>query len=186
MTATPTRQFAPGLFILLVLFAAFSRLIPHPSNFTPIGGLALFGAAYFGRKYWAILVPALALYLSSLVLDNTLYAQYYEGFVWFSNPFVYLAFGLIALFGLGIFSKISTPRILGGALGASAIFFLVSNFGSWLGNPMYAQDFSGLMAAFAAGLPFLRNTILGDLLYTGVLFGAYQWYLSNRTVAVAK
>lgn len=186
MTTTPTRPFAPGFFLLLVLFAAFSRLIPHPYNFTPIGGMALFGAAYFGRKYWALLVPALALYLSSLLLDNTLYAQYYDGFVWFSNPFVYFAFGLIALFGLGMLQKITTIRVLGGALGASAIFFLVSNFGAWLGSPMYPQDFNGLMAAYAAGLPFLRNTLLGDLVYTGVLFGAYQWYLSTRQTAVAR
>lgn len=176
-----TRPFAYGFFALLVLFAAFSRLIPHPNNFTPIGGLALFGAAYFGRKYWALLLPLLALYVSSLVLDNTVYAQWYDGFVWFSNPYVYLAFGLIALFGLGMLRKISTLRVLGGALGASAIFFLVSNFGAWLGNPMYTQDLSGLLTAYAAGIPFLQNTILGDLVYTGFLFGAYQWYVSKRT-----
>ena len=183
MSASNSRPFAVGFFALLVLFAAFSRLIPHPSNLTPIGGMALFGAAYFSRKYWAVLVPLVALYLSSVVLDNTLYAQYYEGFVWFSNPFVYVAFGLIALFGTGVLRKISVARIVGGALGASLIFFLVSNFGSWLGNPMYTQDLSGLLSAYAAGLPFLRNTIMGDLFYSGVLFGVYHWYASARPVA---
>ena len=185
MPTSRTRPFAYGLFLLLVLFAAFSRLIPHPSNFTPIGGMALFGAAYFTRKYWAVLVPLVALYLSSLVLDNVVYAQYYEGFVWFSHPFVYLAFVLIALLGAGVLKRVTLGRVVGGALGASAVFFLVSNFGSWLGNPLYTQDLSGLLTAYAAGLPFLRNTVMGDLFYSGVLFGVYEWYTSRRTAAVA-
>jgi prepilin signal peptidase PulO-like enzyme (type II secretory pathway) len=38
---------------LIILSAAMSRLLPHPPNFAPIGGMALFGAAYFSKKYWA-------------------------------------------------------------------------------------------------------------------------------------
>ena len=41
----------------LVLFAVAARWLPHPPNFTPLGGMALFGAAYFAKKYWAYLIP---------------------------------------------------------------------------------------------------------------------------------
>ena len=50
-----------GVLSLLVLFAAFSRLIPHPPNFAPIGAMALFGAAYFSKKYIALILPVLAM-----------------------------------------------------------------------------------------------------------------------------
>lgn len=40
---------------LMILLAAMSRLLPHPPNFAPIGGMALFGAAYFSKKYWLLL-----------------------------------------------------------------------------------------------------------------------------------
>ena len=64
-----------SIIIGMILFAAFSRLLPHPPNVTPISAMALFGAAYFGKKYWAILIPLAALWLSNLVLNNIVYAQ---------------------------------------------------------------------------------------------------------------
>ncbi len=40
-----------GVVTLLILLAAITRLLPHPPNFAPIGGMALFGAAYYTRKW---------------------------------------------------------------------------------------------------------------------------------------
>ena len=59
-----------GVVIAMILTATLSRFIPHPPNFTPIGAMSLFGAAYFGRKYLALLIPFLALWLSDLALNN--------------------------------------------------------------------------------------------------------------------
>ena len=66
-----------------ILIAAFSRLIPHPPNFAPIGGMALFGAAYFNRRIWSYFIPIVSMWLSDLVLNNIIYARYFEGFVWY-------------------------------------------------------------------------------------------------------
>lgn len=159
----------------MILLAAIIRILPHPHNVTPIGGMALFGAAYFGRKYMALLVPFLALWLSNLFLDNVIYSAYYEGFVWFSQPAVFISFLLIVGLGWLTLKKVSPLRLLGASLGASVLFFLVSNFGVWLGGGMYPQSFSGLMMCYAAGLPFFRNTMLGDLLFVSMLFGAFEW-----------
>jgi hypothetical protein len=136
--------------------------------------MALFGAAYLSRKWLAVFIPLLALWISSVILDNTIYAAYYEGFVWFSNGLVYLA--LLAIVGLGMLTlkKITPARLFGVSLSASLLFFLVTNFGSWMSMPIYTKDFSGLLQAYAAGLPFLRDTLLGDLFYVGGLFGAYE------------
>ena len=78
-----------GIIVALIFLAALSRFLPHPPNFTPVGGMALFGAAYFARKYWAFIIPFLAIWLSNLVIDNIFLAQYYDGFQWFSQPFVF-------------------------------------------------------------------------------------------------
>ena len=40
---------------------------------------------------------------------------------------------------------------------------------------MYPHNGAGLMTCYVAGLPFLSNTVLGDLFFTSVLFGAYFW-----------
>ena len=162
---------------LMILLAAMSRLLPHPPNFAPIGGMALFGAAYFTKRYWAFIVPITAMWISSLVLNNTMHAHLYDRFVWFGSDsiFIYGTFALIILFGMFTLKKVRLPNLILSALGASVIFFLVSNFGFWLMWTMYPKTFVGLMACYSAGIPFFHNTVLGDLMYTGVLFGTFEW-----------
>ncbi|MBI4051984.1 MAG: hypothetical protein HY400_05720, partial [Elusimicrobia bacterium] len=61
--------------------------------------------------------------------------------------------------------------ILFACLASSLLFFTVTNFGTWLAGGLYTKDFSGLIACYTAAIPFYRNTLLGDLLFTGLLFG---------------
>ena len=161
--------------VALILAAAASRVLPHPYNFTPMGAMALFGAAHFGRKVWAFGIPLLATWLSDLFLNNFVYNHYHEGFVWLYSGWYwpYGTFALIALMGLFTLRTVTVPRIMGSSLAASLIFFLVTNLACWPGNPAYAQDLSGIMACYAAGLPFLGGTVLGDLAYSGLLFGTF-------------
>lgn len=169
-----------GVLVLFVLVAAMSRLLPFPPNFSPVGSMALFGAAYFARKHWAFLVPLAALWLSSLVLDNVFYAQFYDGFVWFSNAWVYIAFVLLTLFGMWALRKVTVTRVLGASVGAAVLFFLVSNFGVWLTSGMYPPTFEGLMTCYAAAIPFFGNTLAGNLVFSAVLFGSFEWVLSQK------
>lgn len=156
----------------LIAFAALSRLLPHPPNFAPIGAMALFGAAYLPKKWLAVVVPFVALWISGLIIDNTLMAQWYDGFVWFSNPWVYVAMlGVVALGWLTL-RKVTLTNVVGSALGASGLFFIISNFGVWLGY--YPKTIAGLTACYAAAVPFFQYTLLGDLFFCGVLFGAYE------------
>lgn len=165
-----------GLVALMILMAALSRLLPHPPNFTPIGGMALFGAAYFTKKYWAFLIPILSLWLSNLIIDNVVYAHFYDSFVWFNayTTWVYVAFILIALMGMATLKQVNPRRLLGVSVLASVLFFLVTNFGHWLADPMAPKNFGGLIAAYIAGIPFFWNTLIGDLFYVVVLFEGFE------------
>ena len=77
-----------GIATIMIFAVAMSRMLPHPPNFTPVGAMALFGAAYFSRKYLAFLIPLLAMWMSDLLLNNLVYAkmypEFYQGFhlVW--------------------------------------------------------------------------------------------------------
>ena len=166
-----------GVIALMILLAALSRLLPHPPNFAPIGGMALLGAAYFSKKYWAFIIPIVAMWISDLVLNNVVYGQYFDHFVWFysGSLFTYGAFVLIVFWGVFTLKTARILKLVVSALSASVIFFLVSNFGVWFSGTMYPKDFSGLVACYTAGIPFFHNTILGDLVYTGVLFGAFEF-----------
>lgn len=159
---------------IMVVIAAMSRLLPHPPNFTPIGGMALFGAAYFAKKYWAFLIPLLALWISDMVLNNVVYAAYFDGFSWMGIPMVYAAMILIVCLGKVLLKKIKTTNILVASVLASTIFFLVTNLGSWWMDPIYPKTIIGVVEAYVAGIPFFWNTLAGDLFFSAVLFGGFE------------
>ncbi|MFN0013168.1 MAG: DUF6580 family putative transport protein [Saprospiraceae bacterium] len=166
--------------IVLVILAALTRLLPHPHNFTPIAAIGLFGAAVFERRWLAFLMPFAALFLSDLFLNNIIYAQYYDGFVWFTSGWIYLAFALVALIGRSsLLNKVSVKNVAMASLSASLSFFLVTNFSVWLESTLYPKTLGGLAACYTAGLPFFTNTVLGDLFFSAVLFGGYAWAMNN-------
>ncbi len=162
--------------LTLILLAAATRLVPHAWNFAPMGAMALFGAAHFEQKRYAFIIPILAVWLSDLFLNNVIYQQYYPTFTWFGEGIAYLygAYILMALVGTQLFKKaVNVPLVFGGAISSSVLFFLISNFGCWIGSTMYSQDLTGLIACYTAGIPFFQGTLIGDLLFSGVLFGSF-------------
>ncbi|MCS6971955.1 MAG: hypothetical protein NZL89_02935 [Leptospiraceae bacterium] len=166
-----------AVIITLILVAAFSRIIPHPPNFSPLNTIALFGAAYFPRPFVAIAVPLAATWLSDLFLNNVTYAQANQPFVWGYPGMLwqYAAYVLIAAWGLWLFRRgTGFWHIATASLSAGLIFFVVSNFGVWASGGLYPQTISGLIACYVAALPFYQGTLLGDIFYAVLLFGGFH------------
>ena len=163
------------LFALIIL-AAFSRMIPHMPNFSPLGAIGVFAVAHFSKKWLGIFIPIMATWLSDLFINNVIYAKYTTSFVWFYEGFYwqYGSYILIAIAAIFIMKKVNVQNVLAGALASTAIFFLVSNFGVWFSSTTtYPHTFSGLMTCYAVGIPFINGTLLGDLFYCTVLFGGF-------------
>jgi hypothetical protein len=146
----------------MIFAAAALRLLPHPPNMTSIAAIALFGGAMFADRRLAFIVPLGALFLSDLVLG------FHD-----QMALVYGCFALIVCIGLWLQQHRSMPAIAGAALAGSILFFAVTNFGVWAFDAMYPRTLTGLIACYTAALPFFRNTLEGDLLYTLVLFGGF-------------
>jgi len=174
-----------GLISGIVLVAALSRLLmTELPNVSPLGAMALFGGAYFSKRYLAVIIPLLALWISDVALNNTIYAAYYEGFSWFGVPMVYLSIIVIALMGTKLLKQIKVKNLFIASLLTSLVFFLITNLGSWWAIPAYSKDLVGIIAAYTAGLPFFLSTILSNLFFTAVLFGGYE-LLKQRNPAFA-
>ena len=169
------------LIIAMIFVAIMSRLIPHYPNFTAVGAVALFGGAYLSKK-WAFVIPLLALFISDLLLNNLMYAQYYDGFAMFTSGAIwtYAAFALVIGVGITVLSKVSGTRFLGASVIAAVLFFVVTNLGVWASSAMYAKDITGLIACFTAAVPFFWNTLMGNLLFGSVLFGAYEFIIQRQ------
>lgn len=169
-------KFSPGPLLLaaMILLATLSRLLPLPPNFSPVEAIALFGAAYYAGRHWALLVPLAAMLVSDAALalvHGGLYATYFgKGSFWL----VYLCIAVITLMGFGLRGRVGGGRVLGYSLAGSVVFFLVTNAGVWWGSSMYPQTFEGLIASYAAGIPFFKWTVLSTLFYAAVLFGGFE------------
>ncbi len=151
-------------FVLLgmILLAATSRLIPHPPNFAPIAALALFGGAHFSDKRLAFFVPLTAMFLSDVVLG--LHPLI---------PVIYGSFALIVCIGFWFRKRQQWRPIAGAALLSSTLFFVLTNFGVWALGSFYPKTIAGLIACYTAAIPFFQNTLLGDAVYTTILFGSF-------------
>ncbi len=160
------------LFITTIILAAvFSRLLPHPPNFTPIAAIALFGGSYFTNRNLAFAVPLAAMFISDLIigLHSLLFV-------------VYISFAAIVLMGFKLRGKRSPLRIGLAAVSSSVIFFITTNFGVWFLGSFYPKTIDGLLACYIAAIPFFQNNLMGDLFYSTVLFGSFE--LMRRYVPV--
>lgn len=166
---------APGPLLLaaMIVLAALSRLLPHPPNFSPVEAMALFGGAYFANRAWAIVVPLIAMVLSDIALGLMFGGSYMSYVASLSFWSVYVCIALSTVLGFGLRGKVGGANVLGYSLVGSVLFFLVTNFTTWFGSTMYPQTGSGLVAAYVAGIPFFKWTVLGTLFYSAVLFGGF-------------
>ncbi len=152
-----------GYLIAIILVIAFSRLVPHPPNVVPIAAMALFAGAFFSSRLLAFLVPLAAMLLSDYVIG-------FHSTVWY----VYAGILLTVLIG-SVINKVTIVRVGVAAVISSLVFFLITNFGSWLHHDMYSQDLNGLLQAYVAGIPFLRNSLIANLIFSYLVFyGLYS------------
>jgi hypothetical protein len=152
---------------LFVIFAVVARMpfMPHPWNFTPVAAALLyFGARGSRRQLWA---PFVLLAASDVVLTKFVYSYQFS---W--DHFVTWAWYAAILFlGTRLRENTTWLRVGGAALASSISFFALSNFAVWACWNMYPKSLSGLMTCYAAGLPFFRRAVAGDMLFTAVVFG---------------
>ena len=152
------------IIIGLIVLAILTRLIPHPTNFAPITGIALFSAINFNNRFFKFFVPLISLVIFDLIIGFSLI-----------NIFVYLSFIVIVLVG-NHFKKIKLKSVLI----SSIVFFIISNFGVWLIG--YPKTVSGIVMCYTAAIPFFINTILGDLFYSFLLKYTFNTSLKLNSI----
>lgn len=156
------------LFIYLFIIAGISivaRIAPHPANFAPIGALALFAGAYASQKSrWWLLAPLGAMFFSDVFIG------FYD---WRIMTVVYGSFAMYGVLGVIAGKHKNSVALFGSNVVGSVVFYLATNAAVWAFSPLYEKTASGLSLAYLMGIPFFKNTLLGDLLYSGIFLGGY-------------
>lgn len=147
----------------MIVFAALTRLLPHPPNFTAVAAIALFAGAQIADRRLALLAPLAALFLTDLVLGL------HSGML-----VVYLCVAAGVLIGGTLGARPGLTRLVGASLASSILFFVVTNFSVWAMGGLYDKTLAGLAACYVAAIPFFQNAIVGDLTFTLALFGALE------------
>jgi hypothetical protein len=155
--------------VIFIIIGVFSRLIPHIPNFSPLVAVSLFSGVYWDKKHGYLLPLSIYIFSDLLIgLHNTVI------FTWSSIIIIYFL-------GRHIKRRNVTSTITY-TLASSLLFFIITNFGVWLMG-WYAHTLEGLIECYVLALPFFRTSLLADLVFVGVLFGAYEYFLSKRVLA---
>jgi hypothetical protein len=171
---TKTRDLAldAALVAALIALDVVARLLPHAPGFMPVAASGLFAARMLRIAPLAILVPVLGMVLSDMFLVGEDWRIQADGFAAIAVP---------AVAGIASRRWQGALPVLAVIVPSSILFFLLSNGAVWVFSGMYPPTLSGLVQCYAAALPFLDKTVLGDLFWTGVLFGG-AWLVQHRPV----
>lgn len=156
---------------ILTVITILSRLIPHPANFTTLGATSLFSGSKLGRP-WNYIVPFVAMVVTDLIigLHGTM-------------VYVYLSIAISIWIGEKYLkTDDGSKRVAAAAIANSTIFFVITNFGVWASSTLYAKTFSGLVESYAMGLPFWRNMLLADMLFSVGIFALYRYAQQQTAV----
>lgn len=160
---------------MIIALAILARFIPHVPNFSPAYGTLLFGGARL-KKWDSIWFPLLLLAGSDLILTRFIYHQ---SVGW--GEFVQIAaFAAIAMMGWMLRQKTTWRRFALACVAGPTVFYLISNFGVWLSWQSYPRTLAGLMACYAAGIPFYGYSVVSTFLFAVVLFGLYEFYTTRH------
>lgn len=169
------------LLVLACGYRVLAALTPDLANFSPLMAITFCGAVYLKeRRLW--LVPLVALTLSDVFL-NRYYAQQF-GYHWDATGMIVrtLCFAAAAGLGLLVARRKSWLNLASGALGGAVLFYFATNTVSWAGDVVYAKTAAGWWQAMTIGHPefpptlfFFRNTLISDLLFTGVFALAMEY-----------
>lgn len=169
------------ILILMIIAAAAFRLFSYKfpyllSNFNPVGGIALFGGAYFTDKWKAFIVPLLVLFVSDIFL-NRLYSGHWQ--IMDSSSILVYVFFIIVVFLGSLIKKANVLNVFSASLAAVVLHWLITDipFGA-----LYPHTFAGYMQSLVAAIPFEKNMLYGDVVFCAILFGGFELAKTKYTV----
>ena len=172
--------------ILITLFMGLYRVIGTSTSwtfytqFTPLGAMALFGGAYFRSQPHALLMPLLTLFVSDIIIMQTVFPNYQSGLLYAGWYWTYLSFmGMTVIGRYFLYKRVGIFRFIGGAFSCAVFHWVVSDIGiCFMGGDMniYAglQGWTSIAACYIAAIPFMKPVLMGNLLYGAIFFATYE------------
>ena len=157
--------------ICIILVLSFSRLIPHPWNFTPILAVGIFSGFYFKNFILSLFIVILSMFIGDLFLGfhSTMF-------------FTYISLALAVVIGLFI-KHFKFTEILFSGLVSSVCFFIITNFGAWATLEMYEKNLAGLINSYVLAIPFFHNTLISTFLYLFLIKIIFNFLVDKKIIS---
>ena len=164
------------VFILLIVMGAVCR----PLGFAPQLAMALFGGAVIRDKKWAFALPVFSMFISDAIFELLTRAHVLNMPGFYPGQLInYALIAAITFIGMAI-KRINVVNVAVATVIAPVVYFLLSNFAVWASDALgYAMNASGLMACYAAALPFFKDSLVHTVCFSALLFGGY--YIIQRS-----
>lgn len=146
----------------MICIGVLMRVLPHPANFAPITAIAIFGGSVLPKKL-AVWAPLGAMIVSDAIIG------FYP-----LMPLIWICYLSIALMSYRWLRPASVSRGAVVTLSSSILFFVVTNFGVWVASGMYSHTVAGFIRCYVMAIPFFRNSLVSDVMFTVALFTTYQ------------
>ena len=144
---------------LLIVLLVFSRLIPHPPNFTPIISIVILSGILFKTFRISSFIFLISMFISDLILGL------HSGII-----FVYLSLLIIGFLSFYIINEINYKNLFVYSFLGSLIFYLITNFAVWVSSNMYEKTFNGLIQCYILAAPFFSNTVISTIFFSYLTF----------------
>jgi hypothetical protein len=177
-------KFNPRTALLFVFITAIAAIrvvfnlnyeISPLANFSPVGAMAIFGGAYFNRQWKAFAFPLLMLFLSDLVLHQTVYKAYGNGILYGGWYWVYGAFALMTLAGRWLLRKVTIKSFILAILVCVFIHWTVTDLEPWYGSNKFSQNLEGYIDCLIVAIPYEWRFLAATSVYGIILFGLFEW-----------
>ena len=154
----------------LIIFLSLFRIIPHPSNFTPLLAAGVFSGFYFRSFFLGSFMVILAMFFGDLYLG-------------FHNTMIFTYASIIVAVAIGMMIRnFKLKEIFLTGLASSVFFFIITNFGAWFTLEMYEKSFSGLLQSYVLAIPFFHNTLISTFLYLIILQLLFNLSLKKKII----
>ena len=162
-------------FVTFVMILVFSRLIPHPPNFTPIISVAIMCGIIFET-----LLISLIVLIGSMLISDVLIGLH-SGMI-----HIYICLIFISYLFFKFSKKINYKNLFFFSFLGSIIFFLYSNFIVWLNSGLYSQDLKGILECYILAIPFFSNTLISTIFYSYLTFIAINYIKNDFNLVISK
>lgn len=179
-----SKKFDPRTTVLLIFISATALIrvafnlkyeISPLANFSPVGAMALFGGAYFNKRWKAFTFPLLMLFVSDLILQETVFKKFGNGILYGGWYWVYGSFILMTMTGRWMLKKITVNRLLLSIAVCVGIHWIITDTGVWIGSKIYSQNITGFFNCLQNAVPYEWRFLAGTLVYGVILFGLFEW-----------